>query len=1004
MKTHRRPVLIRIIAHWIAAIAGWTALAAHAAEGTGTITGRILNPATGEYVRNATVTIKETGQSTVSDDGGDYRLLAVPAGPATVMVAYTGHRAEPATVTVPAGGLAKHDFEIINALDATSDKAVVLEKMTVSASVEGNAKAIQEQRASMNVTNTVATDVYGDFPEGNVAEFLRYVPGVDLTSAWGEPRFAALGGLDPSYTAVTMDGLPMAAADANKATTARALSFEMASLGSFDSIEVSKTISADVDANAPAGTINLRSKRAFDRKNRVLDFTATLPVHDSVPRTFAKTNGPYDYGETRKLRPGGSLGYADTFFNSRLGIVLSVGRSDLYEETSRVTHNYNRTTTTADQRPMVMNTIAFLSAPRIYERNSASLGADFRATPNLSLGINLNWFNSALWTPQRTVTMTAGTRTAVTGDGVTDISSATNASIAVSGINDVNKLGKSLTISPNFRWELGNLTVDGRFAMTSADSWYSPHDEGVAYGPGSIAVSNARFTGTRSSLTSPNWQITQISGNDISNPASFPSTGTFNMDDGRSASQKFYTGKLDATLPTKIAGIPVEWKTGYKYNYEGRSYDDISPLSLYTYVGPTSPAFWSNKVSEFNFNDTFLGGRITSLSGGRVFMPSMAALYRDFLANPTYYRQSLTAANAYAAWVSNHTRYGEEIHAGYLMATAKPVEKVSVRAGLRYERTTNISREPDAYTTDEMQAAGYAVTNATGLATTVDGIYRQFMSRPWKEHRSSYDKLFPSASFKYELPWNTDLSGGFSTTIRRAPYSYLSGEYIVNDEALTVTTTNPNLKPENARNFALRLAHYSKSLGMISVSVFERHIQNMFLTGTLTAQEFGNTDPRFDNYTFSSTINSANDQTMRSMELQFTQNLGFLNKSLRRFTITGAYTHNYLRHTTVEGLMPTIINGGFNFTYWRINLYANGSQTGDRWNSLASGRIDKGRLYVSGGANIRLSPNLRLSLSIRNLTDTPEFNRVELRDGQPTVMQLYQSNGTTYTFQLKADF
>ena len=115
MKTHRHP-LVRIIARWIAAIAGVAALTSPAAESTGVITGRILNPATGEYVRNATVEIKETGQRTVSGEGGEYRLLAVPAGTATVSVAYTGYRAEPAAVTVAPGGTTTRDFDLVSAV------------------------------------------------------------------------------------------------------------------------------------------------------------------------------------------------------------------------------------------------------------------------------------------------------------------------------------------------------------------------------------------------------------------------------------------------------------------------------------------------------------------------------------------------------------------------------------------------------------------------------------------------------------------------------------------------------------------------------------------------------------------------------------------------------------------------------------------------------------------------------------------------------------------------
>ncbi len=1001
MKTNCHP-LLRIIVCLIVAVAGISALPALAANGTGTITGRILNPATGEYVRNARIVIRETGQAVTSGDGGEYRLLAVPAGTVTVTVNYTGYRTPPATLEIVAGATTTQNFEILSSAAVDDASIVKLDKLVVSSAREGNAKAIMEQRSSMNITNTIATDVFGDFPEGNVGEFLRYVPGVQLDTTFGEPRFAMLRGLGAEYNTITVDGLPLAAADANNGANGRAFTFEMASLGSMDSIEVSKTISADVDANAPAGTINMRMKRAFDRAGRRIALTGNVALHDSA-LTLGRTNGPYDTGETRKLRPGGKLEYSDTFFNQRLGIVLDLSRSDLYGDASRTTLSYNYSPTTADQRDAVMNTIAFLSAPRFYERNTVSLTADFRATSDLALGVRFIYFDSDLWTPQRTVTMTAGTRTAVGGDGLTELTSATNASISDSGISYVQKYGKSLMISPSFDWKLGNLTVEGRFATTDAKSWYASEDRGVMRNPGALAVSGARFTATRTSVMSPDWKITQISGNDISSASSFPSGTTMSTVDGRSSTQKFYIAKLDATLPTNL-GIPIIWKAGGKYSYEGRGYDNIISLYQYRYAG--SGSYWTDKVSEFIFNDGGNGGKITSISGGRIFMPDLSAAYRDFQTNPGNYQQVLTASGAYDAWVANHSRYGEEIGAAYLMGTAQLTPKATLRAGLRYERTTNIATEPNSYTTKEVQAAGYPVLASGERASTVEGVYYQFMSRPWKERRSSFDNLFPSASLKYELPWDIDASLGFSTTIRRAPYSVLSGVYRVNDTNQTVTVTNANLQPESAKNYAFRLARYSKSLGMLSVSFFENQIEDKFLTTNVTSQEFGNTDPTLDGYIFNTTVNSAESLTMRGFELEFSQNLGFLNeKYLKRFNVRGSYTRNYVRKQTITDLVPEMINAGFDFTYGRANVYVNASHYADSYNTIgAATRVDKAFTFVSAGGNFRLTTNLRLSLSVRNLTDSPEFFRVEKRGDLPEVLQLYHSNGTSYTLQLKADF
>src|SRR5207249_3766992 len=74
-----------------------------AAADTGTISGRILNPETGEYVRNAQVSIRGSAITAVSDDNGVFRLAGVPAGEAVIAVNYTGYSAEVATVRVTAG-------------------------------------------------------------------------------------------------------------------------------------------------------------------------------------------------------------------------------------------------------------------------------------------------------------------------------------------------------------------------------------------------------------------------------------------------------------------------------------------------------------------------------------------------------------------------------------------------------------------------------------------------------------------------------------------------------------------------------------------------------------------------------------------------------------------------------------------------------------------------------------------------------------------------------------
>src|SRR5689334_5163093 len=84
----------------------------HAQSASGRITGRIFNPATQEYVRNAEVAVEGTNVVAFSSDDGSYVLSNVPPGNVSVTVTYTGYDRASATVSLGAGQTVTHDFEL----------------------------------------------------------------------------------------------------------------------------------------------------------------------------------------------------------------------------------------------------------------------------------------------------------------------------------------------------------------------------------------------------------------------------------------------------------------------------------------------------------------------------------------------------------------------------------------------------------------------------------------------------------------------------------------------------------------------------------------------------------------------------------------------------------------------------------------------------------------------------------------------------------------------------
>ena len=57
---------------------------------TGTISGRVFNPKTGEYVRNAEVRVTGTNLVDETEGNGFYQLFNVPAGEVSLSVTYPG--------------------------------------------------------------------------------------------------------------------------------------------------------------------------------------------------------------------------------------------------------------------------------------------------------------------------------------------------------------------------------------------------------------------------------------------------------------------------------------------------------------------------------------------------------------------------------------------------------------------------------------------------------------------------------------------------------------------------------------------------------------------------------------------------------------------------------------------------------------------------------------------------------------------------------------------------
>ncbi len=1024
------PALRRAV-RLFAAVA-WLAFPAAAwAQATGTVQGRVFNPATQQYVRNAEVTLEGTNQVAATEGDGSFRFLGVAPGEATVLVAYTGYRPVRDTFTVTAGQTAVREISLVSTQAAAAgDNVVQLTAFTVSSEREGNAKAIMEQRRNMDITTSVASDIFGDVTDGNVGEFLKFLPGVDVDYVESETRGPRLGGMDAQYVGVSFDGVRVASADANRTgDLGRATSFEAFSISSIESIEISRTTSPDANADSPAGTINMKTRRAFDRKGRRIGYNVSVNLNSEefhVNRTY----GPGGLKEY-KVRPNYSFEYSDVFLNQRLGIVASYSHVDSYTEQYRHNITYNLNPTAADPRPMVVTALNFKDGPKNIAKDTYTFTSDFKATSRLVLSGTFIYNYSLGQSFNREMTFNAATnnanantgRATVLGDGLTEVRTnglATNtARNSALGGGGQSKVTNTVTVAPKFEYRLGSLTVDGLATWSRSRNNYDALEEGHTRTTDVNSISSD-FIATRPSSDSYEWTIRQVGGADWFNLANRTNPRLGN--EGRYANTEEYTGGLNARWATRLGSLPAVFKFGGKWNEESRRNGNESSYYTWSYIGPggnvrnpdtgaiATTGSWAAYPNS-NFWDTGttniltlvdLNGQVRPQSIPRPDDHALGALFR---AHPEYFVNIASADNYYNAFIAPRRNITQTITAGYGMADLRVNEKLSVRTGLRWEKTENVTRDFDPLTNREVLAAGFPV-NTAARPTTIAGYQYQYFTNPLISRRREYDNLFPMVSVKYNLTRAFQFQAGINKAISRPPPDSLSGAWLINEDAQLITSPNPNLLPEYSKNYVARLAYYFEPAGQLSVTFTQNQIENLRETRRGSAEEFGlGDDPEYGSYEFQAPFNVDRSRRHRGFEFAYNQTLPFRHEALRGITVNTGYTRSY-SDARRGNLLPHRVTSSLGYSYKRFR-----GRLGVVWRDdtpeSTIGRFRRHDTKYDLSGEIRLTKYASLFFQGRNIFNDGQ-TWMETPAGRPegegAAVRVYENYGANWNFGVKGTF
>ncbi|MBC3876613.1 TonB-dependent receptor [Undibacterium sp. FT79W] len=183
------------------------------------------------------------------------------------------------------------------ALAAASDVVISGQRVSMR-------KAIEAQEKANNIISVISSDDIGSLPDKNAAEALARLPGVSVQRDQGEGRYVVVRGLGADLNAVTINGALVPSPEASR----RAVALDVLPSGLIRSLEVTKTLRPDQDANSLGGSVEVKSLTAFDMPGK------TLTVN---------TGASYDQ-VTGKTSPNAGALWADRFLDGKLGIAAGI--------------------------------------------------------------------------------------------------------------------------------------------------------------------------------------------------------------------------------------------------------------------------------------------------------------------------------------------------------------------------------------------------------------------------------------------------------------------------------------------------------------------------------------------------------------------------------------------------------------------------------------------------------------------------------------------------------
>jgi TonB-dependent receptor len=745
-------------------------------------------------------------------------------------------------------------------------------------------RSIAIKREAPGIVDAISAEDIGKFPDTNLAESLQRIPGVSINRTNGEGSLVTVRGFGPTYNLVTLNGRQLAAsnvsvvggdqnADGNQGTT-RSFDFSNLATEGVRTLEVYKTGRAAVPSGGIGATINVVTRRPLDSSDSGFNGSiGAKAVYDT------SVNDCLDCGSKVTPEFSGVLSWSDP--EQRFGVSLFGSyQKRNFTSIAATSNNWNiipystfisggfarsggvcpggtpsPTCTVVNNAPTDPNQLVAIPNDSRYhyaegsrERINGQAVVQFKPTDGLTITADAlyaqnkqrevrsdlsNWFSRPF--------------DEVTFDGNPTVATATYLHETINGQKDEGfeaqtrgQKGRLEDYGLNFEWELAsNFTVklDGHYSKASSrpDNPNGVSSTLVGMGANVVAAHSVDFS-------------SGIPQQDITLGAS----GPLDINDVGSQIGRTFRSTQDQKVKEVRADFGWDLGEGNRFDF-GANYRDSDMHQTFVATQQTLGDWGINSPGDVEqrapgalqafclvckFNQYNPGSDPDSQIA---FRGNASEIYS--ILSP-YYAGLDTGPFPHAVGITNNqdNRVKEEIWAAYGQLTWKGDlggAPTRIVAGVRYEHTktssTSLVAVPGAITW--VSDNDFTVSISSESASLSD--------------TGSYDHILPQIDFQVEFMPNLLGRLSYSRTIARPNYNNLytattvggPSRPINNGGVPTATTGNARLSPLLSDNFDASLEWYFKPDSYVSVSFFDKRVQNFIGNGQFTTDLFGLRDP-----------------------------------------------------------------------------------------------------------------------------------------------------------------